>query len=170
MSALRAAKRRQAKDQEREERKKTQKRDAVTKAREEGFINGYDASAKYTSAEVVRMCTTAFIATIQNEYGLGKIRLERLLDLSMATFKQFQEDPKHEEKLRKNLLRKYSVDLDAFTGCGKLDQGTIEFIPQTITREQSSDLYKQHMIRDNQGAVMDAVVSNHMEKAATNTI
>ncbi len=133
---------------------------AYEKAHEKGFITGYHEGVKYGSADMIRLCTTAFIATVKNELGFGKVRLERMLDMFGETIKQCQVEKDHEPYMRRYFLEKLGIDLDRWTGCACLDRSR-EYETRSVTRDEIKKDWEDVVAEDVGDGIIGAAINLH---------
>lgn len=90
-------------------------------AYEQGYNQGYKEGIHFSSAYGMRLYATSFISSLIDEYGFGKIRIERLLRMVQATLEDIGDDLPREQKLRNWVKQKTGVVLDDWTGCRWFD-------------------------------------------------
>lgn len=113
--------RRMKKFQEKEAKREARKLTSYEKAYQMGYQQGYSEGIHFSSAYGLRLYATSFIASLVDEYGFGKVRIERLMKMVQATLEDVKDDLPREEKLRNWIKKKTGVVLDDWTGCRWFD-------------------------------------------------
>ena len=119
--------RRMKKFQEKEAKREARKLTSYEKAYQAGYQQGYKEGIHFSSAYGLRLYATAFVSSLIDEYGFGKVRMERLMKMVQATLMDIQDDLPREAKIRAWVKKKIGMELDDWTG-GRWFDNAIELL------------------------------------------
>lgn len=88
---------------------------------DKGFQAGIKEGILKESGLTTRLFTSCMAAVLHDEFGFGRIRLQRVLEHVSATLESVQGDMEHEKKIREWIMRETNVNLDDYTGGRTID-------------------------------------------------